>query len=127
MKKITFIVLCSLGLLGCISSHVDYFSVKPTATSYSGIWVGKYENLLMTLKLNPDGTGVICDDYMGKAKLQSTKFSNGRLYGQTGHSIQILDVKDNKMTVKYPFAGQNYFLKDDIGEHITPACKELLK
>ncbi len=71
MKKIILLGLI-LGLAGCMST-ANFFEVQATSVQNSGYWTGQYDRLVGTLKLNSDGTGVICQDGMGTARVMSVK------------------------------------------------------
>jgi hypothetical protein len=76
MKKLlipTFISIISIT--GCVTT-ANFFDLKPTTMEYSGNWTGAHQNIsVATLKIKQDGTGIICQDYNGVAKVVAIKKS----------------------------------------------------
>lgn len=125
MKKIIFLSLI-LGLAGCMST-ANFFEVQATSVQNSGYWTGQYDRLVGTLKLNADGTGVICQDGMGTARVMSVKKSKDKLYSQDGSFWKVQDETLSSMKLNYAIGGGYEMKKDDDLSLATPACKEKLK
>ncbi|MFH4221879.1 J517_1871 family lipoprotein, partial [Acinetobacter baumannii] len=83
MKKILLAGFLGLGLAGCATT-ANFFDIHPTPVSNSGYWTGQFDRLVGTLILESDGTGVICQDHLGTARVMSVKLLNDRLYSQDG-------------------------------------------
>ncbi len=115
-----------IGLAGCASTK-SFFDVQATPVNNSGYWTGQYERLVGTLKLNSDGTGVICQDGMGTARLMSVKKSNDRLYSQDGTYWKVQNETSTTMKLNYAIGGGYEMRKDDGLSLATPACLEKLK
>lgn len=126
MKKILFAAVFGLGMAGCATTH-NFFEVQPTPVSNHGAWTGQYDRLVATLKLNQDGSGVICQDTFGSAKVMSAKRSGDRLYTQDGTYFKIQDETPASMKLNFAIGGGFAMQKDDDLSLVTPACKEKLK
>lgn len=124
--KITLSLLAlSLVLTACATTH-DYFSLQSTPMQPS-VWTGQYNQLVATVKINSDGTGVICQDITGKAKLMSVKRVDDRLYSQDGTYWKIQNEMPDSMRLNYAIGGGYSMQKDDDMKLITPACAKELK
>ncbi|CDG74748.1 hypothetical protein HPQ31_17980 [Acinetobacter nosocomialis] len=122
MKKI--IILSFIALLdGCVST-ANFFELSPTKTSNFGYWTGAHSNVsVATLKLEQDGTGIICQDYQGVAKVQSIKKVDNKIYTQDGSFWTIKVESPTDLEIAYGLGGSYKLIKDDQKAHITPACK----
>lgn len=122
MKKIillgTFILLS-----GCATTH-NFFEITPTQNKYNGLWTGQYDQLVATLKLNEDGSGEICQDHFGTARVMSVKLANDRLYSQDGTYWKFIPQTPESIKLNYAIGGGYLMHKDDSRSKITPACKE---
>ncbi len=74
-----------------------------------------------------DGTGVICQDGMGTARVMSVKKSKDKLYSQDGSFWKVQDETLSSMKLNYAIGGGYDMKKDDDLSLATPACKEKLK
>lgn len=126
MKKFLVVTFGILLLQGCITAH-NFFDIQPTPTVNSGSWTGQYDRLVATLSLKSDGTGVICQDALGTARIMSVKKSNDRLYSQDGTYWKIQDQTPQTMKLNYAIGGGYLMKKDDNLVLATPACLEKLK
>ncbi|WP_336034069.1 J517_1871 family lipoprotein [Acinetobacter bereziniae] len=123
MNKIILLVCGVLGLGGCATTH-DYFSIVPTQNKIDGLWTGQYDTLVASLKLKADGTGIICQDHLGTARLMSVKLSNDRLYSQDGTYWKLVQVSPQIIKLNYAFGGGYTMQQDNSGTMVSPACKE---
>lgn len=88
MKKI--IVLGSVVFFSGCATTANFFELTPTEANNYGYWTGAHSNVsVATLKLNKDGTGIICQDYQGEAKVQSIKKLGNKVYTQDGSFGQL--------------------------------------
>ncbi len=126
MKKIILVALV-LGVVGCATTS-NFYELSPTQTNNPGYWTGPHSNIsVATLKVNQDGTGIICQDYQGEAKVQSIKKVGEKIYTQDGSFWTIKNETKNSMELAYGAGGSYKLLKDDQKTNVTPACKEKLK
>lgn len=115
-----------VGLVGCATT-ANFFELQPTAISDSGYWTGQYARLVGTLKLQKDGTGLICQDAFGTARVMSVKVVGDKLYSQDGTYWKIANKTDTAMSLNYAVGGGYAMKKDDELRSITPACAEKLQ
>ena len=125
MNKLLFTGIF-LGLVGCAST-ANFFELQPTPLESSGYWTGQYDRLVGTLKLDANGTGVICQDAFGTARVMSVKVVGDKLYSQDGSYWKIANKTQNSMNLNYAIGGGFLMKKDDNLKEITPACAEKLK
>ena len=125
MKK-TVLMCLVVGLFGCATTN-NFFDIKATPVINSGYWTGSHDRLVATLKLNADGTGIICQDGLGTARVMSVKKSNDRLYSQDGTYWNIRNESSTNLNLNYVIGGGYSMQKDDNLTLATPACLEKLK
>ena len=125
MKKVLGLCLV-MGLVGCATT-ANFFELTPTPTNDSGYWTGQYDRLVGTLRLNTDGTGLICQDAFGTARVMSVKVVGDKLYSQDGTYWKIANKTNSSMNLNYAIGGGYTMNKDDTLKNITPACAEKLK
>ncbi|MBJ9449517.1 J517_1871 family lipoprotein [Acinetobacter pittii] len=125
MKKL--ILISSLFLLGGCATTANFFELTPSQTGNYGYWTGAHSNVsVATLKLNKDGTGIICQDYQGEAKVQSIKKVGNKVYTQDGSFWTIKAETNTNLELAYGAGGSYKLIKDDQKANITPACKSKL-
>lgn len=125
MKKFILLGIAVL-FAGCATTE-NFFELTPTQTNNQGYWTGAHSNIsVATLKLNQDGTGIICQDYQGAAKVQSIKKVGNKVYTQDGSFWTIKNESDTNLELVYGAGGSYKLMKDDNGLNITPACKHKL-
>ncbi len=72
--------------MGGCATTANFFELTPTGTNNHGYWTGAHNNVsVATLKLNQDGTGVICQDYQGEARVQSIKKVGNKVIHKMAH------------------------------------------
>lgn len=126
MKKLLLGLVVGLGLVGCATT-ANFFELSPTPTSNDGYWTGAHSNVsVATLKLNKDGTGIICQDYQGVAKVQSIKKVGNKVYTQDGSFWNIKAETNTNLELAYGAGGSYKLIKDDQKTNITPACRAKL-
>lgn len=126
MKRLFLIGGVGLALTGCATT-ANFFELQPTPVENSGYWTGQYDRLVGTLKLNNDGTGVICQDAFGTARVMSVKMAGDRLYSQDGSYWKVVNQTTSSMKLNYAIGGGFDMKKDDDLIGITPACADKLK
>lgn len=125
MKNI--ILLGVIGLLSGCATTANFFELTPTETNNYGYWTGAHLNVsVATLKLNKDGTGIICQDYQGEAKVQSIKKLGNKVYTQDGSFWTIKSETNTNLELAYGAGGSYKLIKDDQKTNISPACKAKL-
>lgn len=128
MKKLFIPALITIiGLSGCATT-ANFFELKPSIMEYSGIWTGAHQNVsVATLKIKQDGTGIICQDYSGIAKVVAVKKVQDKIYTQDGSFWKIKNINSDNMELAYGIGGSYFLKKDDNFSLATPACLEKLK
>ncbi|HAV3707901.1 J517_1871 family lipoprotein [Acinetobacter baumannii] len=124
MKKIILLSLV-FGLVGCVTAH-NFFNIHPTPVSNYGYWTGQFDRLVGTLQLERDGTGIICQDSLGTARVMSVKISNNRLYSQDGTYWKVVNSTPTSLELNYAIGGGYKMIKDDELKYASPACKDKL-
>ncbi|ELW9345353.1 J517_1871 family lipoprotein [Acinetobacter baumannii] len=122
MKKIILISALS-SLAGCATTE-NFYSLQPSPLATYGQWSGAHKDIsVATVQLNKDGTGVICQDFKGVAKLSAIKKIDGKIYTQDGSYWRIKEFNSEKLTLAYGAGGSYFLTKDDSGNNISPECK----
>ncbi|WP_396232175.1 J517_1871 family lipoprotein [Acinetobacter baumannii] len=125
MKKI--ILLGLIGMLSGCATTANFFELTPTQTRNDGYWTGAHSNVsVATLKLNQDGSGVICQDYQGEARVQSIKKVGNKVYTQDGSFWAIKSETNTNLELAYGVGGSYKLIKDDQKTNMSPACKAKL-
>ncbi|HAV3650238.1 TPA: hypothetical protein JIE98_001853 [Acinetobacter baumannii] len=124
MKKIVLLSLV-FGLAGCATT-ANFFDIHPTPVSNSGYWTGQFDRLVGTLILESDGTGVICQDHLGTARVMSVKLLNDRLYSQDGTYWKISNFTPTSLELNYALGGGYKIIRDNGLKFASPACKDKL-
>lgn len=115
------------SISGCATT-ANFFELTPTTVENSGYWTGAHQNIsVATLKLNSDGSGTICQDYNGSAKLLSVKKVSNKLYTQDGSFWKFRSNSADKLELEYGFGGKYILSADNNLSMITPACSKELK
>ncbi|HFE7333993.1 TPA: J517_1871 family lipoprotein, partial [Acinetobacter baumannii] len=102
------------------------FDIHPTPVSNSGYWTGQFDRLVGTLILESDGTGVICQDHLGTARVMSVKLLNDRLYSQDGTYWKISNFTPTSLELNYALGGGYKMIRDNGLKFASPACKDKL-
>lgn len=114
-------------LLGGCATTANFFELTPSQAENYGYWTGAHSNIsVATLKLNKDGTGIICQDYQGKSKVQSIKKVGNKVYTQDGSFWTIKAETSTNLELAYGAGGSYKLIKDDQKTNISPACKAKL-
>ncbi|HHP6708566.1 TPA: J517_1871 family lipoprotein [Acinetobacter baumannii] len=125
MKKI--ILLGSVVFFSGCATTANFFELTPTVTTNHGYWTGAHSNVsVATLKLNQDGSGVICQDYQGEARVQSIKKVGNKVYTQDGSFWAIKSETNTNLELAYGVGGSYKLIKDDQKTNMSPACKAKL-
>lgn len=127
MRKLLVASVVLLELTGCVGLMMEnrYMdkAAEPVPPGYSGAWTGTIGNYLSTIKLNPDGTGLVCNSWHTHNSVERLKYSAGAIYPQSGGSLNI-QVTGNQMTGKLAGAGTYRFVKDDDMIESAPYCQK---
>lgn len=126
MKNILLLSVLGLIMSGCMATH-NFIDVAATPVTSSGYYTGQYNRTITTIKINQDGTGLICEDVIGTARVMSIKKSNDRLYTQDGSYWKIKSETESTLSLDYALGGGYVVQKDNDLKLASPACLEKLK
>ena len=89
MKKILLIGIAGLLMVGCVSPATQmidnkFLDAQVTQPEVVGIWTTAAAGGLSTIKLNQDGTGVMCEDNGHSVNVYQLRNSGGLIYAQNG-------------------------------------------
>jgi len=90
-------------------------------------WTGVMGPYLMTLQLNEDGTGKLCNSYGASNYLQVVKYNSGMVYIQDGTRMSATFNGDT-LTAKFPYTGSKPagFQRDSDLAMAAPYCRQNL-
>lgn len=118
---------CSLPTTDMMSNQYMEHSAEPVPAGMAGDWTGTSGPYLVTLRLNADGTGALCNSYGASNYLQAVKYQGGTLYVQDGARLALTPNGD-ALTGMAPYTGSRpiRFLRDDDLKNAPPYCKTAL-
>lgn len=134
MKKILTLLASSLILTACASPATEminnnFLDVKVTQPQASGIWTAAVGPGLSTIKLNKDGSGLMCESSGAQTNLLKIKHSNGKIFIQNGGTLTITGISSEKLSVKTNYSAFNakmdYRADNDLELAAIPCAKEL--
>lgn len=137
MKKILFCssILCLLTI-GCstVGSDNDYLASVPQEADSKivGVWVagaGPYGPYLTTMKINSNGTGVLCYSLNRRVVLYKLIYNGSAVIMQTGDKFGIDSFNANQFNVTTShFPKQKYtFHRDDNYTKSSVSCEANVK
>ena len=102
-------------------------SAESVPAEMAGDWTGTSGPYLMTLRLNTDGTGALCNSYGASNYLQAVKYRGGMLYVQDGTRLGLTGSGDSLVGMA-PYSGSKpiRFMRDEGLKHAPPYCKTAL-
>ncbi|WP_151741610.1 J517_1871 family lipoprotein [Acinetobacter seifertii] len=111
MKKIILISLAAL-FTGCVTPATQMMNNKfseivPNMTQTNGIWTTSIGPGLSTIKLDRDGSGVLCEDTSGHVFLNKIKFFNNTIYVQNGMTLEVKRLDKNILEVRTTLSASN--------------------
>lgn len=132
MKKILLIGIAGLLMVGCVSpasQMIDnkFLDVQVTQPEVTGIWTTAAGGGLSTIKLNQDGTGVMCEDNGNRVNVYQLRNSGGLIYAQNGIALKKITINNQILNVKTTFSAFNADLEyraDNELKLATPRCAE---
>ncbi|MBR7713715.1 hypothetical protein KC099_10960 [Acinetobacter nosocomialis] len=111
MKKIILISLAFL-LIGCVTPVTQMMNNKfseivPNMPQTYGIWTTSIGPGLSTIKLDRDGSGVLCEDTGGHVLLNKIKFFNNTIYVQNGMTLEVKRLDKNVLEARTTLSASN--------------------
>lgn len=112
MKNILVLIASSIGLVGCVSPATEminnnFLDVKVTQPQITGIWTAAVGPGLSTIKLNQDGSGLMCESTGAQTNIFKIKHSSGKLFIQSGATLTINNISSEKLSVKTNYSAFN--------------------
>lgn len=135
MKSLLVAGVLSFGLVGCVTPVTQmldnkFLDVEITYPEVFGIWTTAAGGGLSTIKLNQDGTGVMCEDNGHSVNIYQLRNSNNLIYVQNGMSLRKISINKELLDVKTTLSAFNIDMKykGDIELRLTtPRCAKELK
>lgn len=135
MKKILLISIAGLLTGGCVSPATQmidnkFLDVPMTPPEVTGIWTTAAAGGLSTIKLNQDGTGVMCEDNGNSVNVYQLRNSGNLIYAQNGMSLKKITITNQLLNVKTTFSAFNADMKyraDNELKLTTPRCVQEIK
>lgn len=135
MKKIFAYFAFVAGLSGCVtpvSQMLDnkFFDVKVTSPEVTGVWTTAAGGGLSTIKLNQDGTGVMCEDNGHSINIYQLRNSSNLIYVQNGMSLKKIAINNDVLNVKTTLSAFNVDMKyraDNELNLASPRCAREIK
>lgn len=130
MKKILMISVVGLLAGGCVSPATQmidnkFLDVQVTQPEVVGIWTTTAAGGLSTIKLNQDGTGVMCEDNGHSVNVYQLRNSGSLIYAQNGMALKKITITNQLLNVKTTFSAFNADMKyraDNELKLATPRC-----
>ncbi|WP_041703282.1 J517_1871 family lipoprotein [Pseudogulbenkiania sp. NH8B] len=128
--------LSGLFLLGGCASPMDdmlnnrFIEVMPTAAPETlvGAWTGAMGPWLATVKLAPDGSGLMCSSFGGQDLLYRLKYAGNAVYVQDGSRFSMSRNGGNVIVTTNYFGGGYYpFVADTALAQASVACSSKLR
>lgn len=134
-KRILTLGIFSIVLGGCVSPATQmmnnkFLDVEVTSPEASGVWTTAAAGGLSTIKLNEDGTGVMCEDTGHSTNVYQLRNSNNLIYVQNGMSLKKMVINKESLNVKTTLSAFNIDMKykgDDELRLTSPRCAKELK
>lgn len=119
---------------GCAGSYYDVMdnrfieTVKmPPPVDYIGLWSGTYGPMILTFKIESDGSGIVCSSQSNSNTIYKMKYNNKNLYFQNGGNVA-LELSVNSLIAIYPWLlgaqPKVKMLRDNLLENAAPFCQE---
>ncbi|WP_168396647.1 J517_1871 family lipoprotein [Acinetobacter indicus] len=130
MKKILMISVVGLLAGGCVSPATQmidnkFLDVQVTQPEVTGIWTTAAAGGLSTIKLNQDGTGIMCEDNGNSVNVYQLRNSGNLIYAQNGMALKKITINNQLLNVKTTFSAFNADMKyraDNELKLATPRC-----
>ncbi|WGO87976.1 hypothetical protein QFB56_14670 [Acinetobacter pittii] len=133
MKKL-LLILPFLALGGCVTPATqmlnnNFSEVQPKVPSTTGIWTVSIGPGISTIKLESDGTGVLCEETSGHVVLNKIKYSDNMIYVQNGMTLKVATLNKDQLEAKTTLSAFNqnmlYKADNDLKSASLKCSKEL--
>lgn len=108
----------------------DFVGLAPQSppADIVGTWSGSMGPYLVTMRIKPDGRGVMCSSYNDTNSMARIKFFDGRIHAQSGAQVGIKSVADASMVLHtgYYMGRDDQFYRDKHLKSASIYCAENL-
>ncbi|BDM64572.1 hypothetical protein NFHSH190041_20240 [Shewanella sp. NFH-SH190041] len=134
IKPAYLAALLSMLLAGCASPFSDMLNnkfmnvVQTPQPNLAGLWTGTMGPYLVTMQINPNGSGVSCYEYNGTGGIQRLKVSSDTVFMQDGTKVTVAQ-KGGQLEVSVPYlgGGSYKFVPDNELAQASLFCADKLK
>lgn len=136
MRILFLAFLAAAALVGCATPLDDLLeggyseaAAQPAPESLVGTWTGSMGPYLVTMVVEPDGTGRYCHSWNEKNAVSRLKFDGRRLAFQDGSVASIIDLAPDKLVIHpdYSHASRAALRPDPNLVEASPYCMKALK
>ncbi|MDN8087543.1 hypothetical protein QZJ90_17455 [Acinetobacter baumannii] len=133
MKRFILLGVIS-SLVGCVTPATqilnnNFSEVQPKSPNATGIWTVSIGPGISTIKLDGDGTGVLCEDTSGHVVLNKIKYSDNMIYVQNGMTLKVAALSKDRLEAKTTLSAFNqnmiYKADNDLKSASLKCSKEL--
>ncbi|GAA5133924.1 J517_1871 family lipoprotein [Alloalcanivorax gelatiniphagus] len=130
------ILLAAALLSGCATPLDDLLEggyseakVQPAPASLVGTWTGSMGSYLVTLVVEPDGTGRYCHSWNEKNAVSLLKYDGERLVFQDGARAELISASSDKLILKpsYKHAKESVLRADRSLRAASLYCRSALR
>lgn len=135
MKKL--LIASTLGFIATLSGCAmnndllsgQFSAIAPKSTDLSGYWSGNGGPWLVTIKINSDGTGLMCQSYNGKDMLDKIKVVDDVIYNQNNLKLKVTSKASDKLVLKadYYMGATFNFTPDPLLKNASLYCESALR
>lgn len=134
-KKSFGVILVGAALVGCVSPATQmlnnkFLDAQITQPETAGIWTAALAGGLSTIKLNKNGSGLMCEDSGSQVNVYQVRNSNDQLYIQNGMILKKTQINEEVLHVKTTLSAFNVEMKyraDNDLKLATPKCQKELE
>ncbi|OAL80357.1 J517_1871 family lipoprotein [Acinetobacter terrae] len=134
-KHLLTLIFIGLVLGGCVSPATQminnkFLDAEVTQPEATGIWTTAAAGGLSTIKLNQDGTGVMCEDNGHSANVYQLRNSNNLIYVQNGMSLKKTVINKEFLNLRTTLSAFNIDMKYQADNELklaSPKCAQELK
>lgn len=120
---------CATPLDGLLDSRYSEVRPAPAPSQMVGTWTGSMGPYLVTLEVEPDGTGLYCYSWNEKHAVNRLKYDGERLVFQDGSMASIVDLVADKLVIRpdYSHASRATLRPDEGLVEASPYCAKAMQ
>lgn len=135
MKKLLLGITVACTVSACVSPATEminnnFINVELVPLEHTGYWTASVGAGLSTIRLNADGTGMMCEDTGVNTSVFKLRHSGGYLYVQNGAKLKVAQIDADLLNLKTNYSAFNVDMKyrgDNALSLATAKCAEQLK